>query len=310
MKKLLTRLAIVGGAAALVIAATGAFFSDIETSTGNTLVAGAFDLKIDNTCYYNGQACINGFWDGLDKEGNECSCTWKLKDLERGDVFFNLHDLKPGDWEEDTISLHIFDNDGWACVDLDLTQNIDNGCTEPESEDGDPECPTPNIPGGVGELAEELNFIFWADDGDNILEEGEEILTEGPASDVLGGVRWTIADALNNPFEREGPLIGSNTYFIGKAFCYGELTSDPLVQDGEDTGTPANDNDEDGDIDSEDGGFLCDGSQVNNISQTDLLAGDVVFEAVQSRHNEDFLCNPLPTPTPSPTELPRPLPTD
>ena len=39
---------------AVVIGATGAFFSDTETSTGNTFTAGAIDLGVDNESYYNG----------------------------------------------------------------------------------------------------------------------------------------------------------------------------------------------------------------------------------------------------------------
>jgi hypothetical protein len=42
-----------------------------------------------------------------------------------------------------------------------------------------------------------------------------------------------------------------------------------------------------------DPGFDCDGSAVGNISQTDKLSGDIVFEAVQHRNNLDFLCNPV-----------------
>ncbi|MEK7166685.1 MAG: hypothetical protein AAB874_07795 [Patescibacteria group bacterium] len=312
MKNLLIRLATIGSVAAIAIAATGAFFSDTETSIGNSLVAGALDLKVDNTCYYNGQACISGSWGGVPENGS-CSCTWTQKDLEEGDMFFDLTDLKPGDWEEDTISLHITNNDAWVCADLDITQDIDNGCTEPETEDGDLQCPLPvptppasPHPGGDGELAEELNFIFWADDGDNVYEVGEDRLHAGPASEVLGGAKWTLADSGNNPFE-EGPLKGSKDYFVGKAFCYGALTESPIPQDPALDNTPAQDNNGDLVIDSLDGGFGCDGSQVNNVSQTDLLSGNVVFEAVQGRHNDNFLCNPLPTATPAATPLASPL---
>ena len=41
--------------AIIAVGATGAFFSDTETSTGNTFAAGAIDLGVDNTSYYNGQ---------------------------------------------------------------------------------------------------------------------------------------------------------------------------------------------------------------------------------------------------------------
>jgi len=64
MKRILLSLAIVtlaGSVAAL--GSTGAFFSDTETSLGNTFTAGAIDLKIDNTSYYNGAATSGTSWD-------------------------------------------------------------------------------------------------------------------------------------------------------------------------------------------------------------------------------------------------------
>lgn len=290
MKRILISLMTLGAVGAVVFAATGAFFSDTETSTGNTLAAGSVDLKIDNTCYYNGQACVEGFWNGVREEGNACSCTWKEKDLEEGDVFFELRDLKPGDWEEDTISMHVIDNDAWACADFTVTTNDDNGCTDPELEVPDPNCDSDSLLDG--ELARELNFIFWADDGDNVLEDNEEnsIITGGPAIQVFGGARWTLADSENSVLE-EGPLVGSHTYFIGKAFCYGELTLDPV---------PADDPQDPRNSPTIDPGIDCDGSGVGNISQTDVLTGDMVFYVEQSRNNPDFLCTPPESPSPSP----------
>jgi predicted ribosomally synthesized peptide with SipW-like signal peptide len=48
-------LAIVGGV-------TYAFFSDTETSTGNTFEAGAIDLTVDDEGHYNGMDCDNNVW--------------------------------------------------------------------------------------------------------------------------------------------------------------------------------------------------------------------------------------------------------
>ena len=93
MKKILLSAVVVVAAAAVVVGATTAFFTDTETSTGNTFTAGAIDLKIDNSAWYNGVA-VQG-------------STWQPKDLGEGDFFFNLSDLKPGDWEEDTISVEV-----------------------------------------------------------------------------------------------------------------------------------------------------------------------------------------------------------
>jgi predicted ribosomally synthesized peptide with SipW-like signal peptide len=46
MKKVLISLSIIGAVAAIAIGATVAYFSDIETSSGNTFTAGTLDLKV------------------------------------------------------------------------------------------------------------------------------------------------------------------------------------------------------------------------------------------------------------------------
>jgi predicted ribosomally synthesized peptide with SipW-like signal peptide len=294
IRKLLGSALVAGGVLALGVVGTRAFFSDTEVSTGNVLQAGALDLKIDNTCYYNGLACVEGFWDGhAEDEDFACSCTWQSKDLEEGDVFFNFRDLKPGDWEEDTISLHV-DNPAWVCARARLASDDDFSCTEPELAD-DPSCTDPGAPGNAnafdGELASNLHFVFWNDDGDNVLEEGEEIITQGQGGVALGA-SWPLADSSTGE-----PIPAGEDFFIGKAFCYGTLGLDPV--------TPG-DNSPVGPITNS--GITCDGEPVNNASQTDIATGAIVFQAVQARHNDEFLCNPTPSPSPSPSPAVSPNP--
>ena len=47
MKKILISLSIIGAVAAIVVGATTAYFSDTETSKGNTLTAGTINLTVD-----------------------------------------------------------------------------------------------------------------------------------------------------------------------------------------------------------------------------------------------------------------------
>lgn len=161
-------------AAALIIGGTFAWFSDTETSEGNVLAAGAIDLKVDSEAHYAGLVCQENRWvddnppstTRQDLVGQECAGTWSLKDLGQGDMFFNLDDIKPGDEGENTISLHVFTNDAWGQFVISNVVDLDNDCTEPETESSDPECsitPTP-IP-GVGELASSLSFHAWIDQG-------------------------------------------------------------------------------------------------------------------------------------------------
>jgi len=49
MKKIIISLGIIGVVAAAVIVGTIAYFNDTETSTGNIMIAGTMDLKVDHT---------------------------------------------------------------------------------------------------------------------------------------------------------------------------------------------------------------------------------------------------------------------
>jgi predicted ribosomally synthesized peptide with SipW-like signal peptide len=66
-KRILLSLIVLGTAASAIILGTSAFFSDTETSSGNTFTAGALDLKADSlliTMVMNvsilWQSCISG----------------------------------------------------------------------------------------------------------------------------------------------------------------------------------------------------------------------------------------------------------
>src|SRR3989344_432038 len=187
MKRIITSLGVIAAVSVMVIGGTNAFFSDRETSSGNTFASGAIDLKVDNASYYNGNVCapdvgdIDGdndaaeyVWQGPSPypvSGTSCTTSWEPDDLDNGHLFFDFRDLKPDDEGEDTISLEV-QNDAWACMDLTLTSNDDASSNEPELL----------VPGEVQddpsdewdcELAQALQFVWWADDGDNVLEEGE-----------------------------------------------------------------------------------------------------------------------------------------
>lgn len=262
MKRILFSLLTVVVLGGLGFGVTRAFFSDRETSSGNSFTAGDLDLRIDNTSYLN----------GVEQPNN----TWQLSDL-TDQLFFSFTDLKPGDVGEDTVSLHVTNN-SWMCVDMKLTANDDVTCTPTELVD-DPDC-TASEP-GTGELAQNLNFMFWSDDGDNVLEIGERVMTTGDASTVLNGVRLPLADKNgNNLTGVSGPLLSTQTYFIGKAWCFGNMTADPVAPGANSpTVNP---------------GVTCDGSLVQNGPQTDMMKADVSFYAEQARNNPDFVCGAFP----------------
>ncbi|OGZ98476.1 MAG: hypothetical protein A3C07_02600 [Candidatus Sungbacteria bacterium RIFCSPHIGHO2_02_FULL_47_11] len=286
MKKIILSLSVLAAVAAVAVGATTAFFSDTETSTGNTFTAGAIDLTVDNTSYFSNSGGEDGIYNS--------ATSWLLKDLDSEDLFFNFSDLKPGDWGEDTISLHVDNNDSWLCADVTLDSDDDVTSTEPELEGGDEDVnddPT-------GELANRVRFIWWADDGDNVLETcdfdnapvncaDESTLNGGPlgALGVGNTAKVTLADSGNSIWEG-GPVPGESTRYIGKAWCFGDINEDPVDQDGVGftQAVGGNGPDERG------AGFSCDGSDEDNSTQTDSMTATISFRAEQSRNNPGFTC--------------------
>lgn len=297
IRKILLSLAILVFAGSVVAGGTGAFFSDEERSDGNLFTAGSIDLKVDSEAHYNGMICedvdqseeievyewhADGviFADDDDvpvnnypQPGDSCDGTWELTDIGPGYTFFSYEDLKPGDHGENTISLHVFENDAWACAVIDNMVDYENGCTEPEGEpEGtDATCSgdigTPMSGAGDGELSSELHFFAWADDGNNEWAgpNDEPILfgnVEGPASDILGGTAYELfAPGLNN----DAVLSADDVEYIGLYWCYGEISTVGNV-------------------------LSCDGSSVDNTTQTDGLTADIMFYVEQARNNPGFTC--------------------
>gem|GEM_PF-1404784 len=279
----------------VVFAATNAWFSDTETSSGNRFVAGAFDLKIDNESYYNGNKCTEvepDVWQWVGSADyptpkTPCTTSWKLSDLP-GKLFFNFTDLKPDDEGEDTISLHV-ENDAWMCMDLTLTSDDDVSSTEPELLVDKAEDPNDSWDGELGGL---IQMIWWADDGDNVLEEGEKYLlnNNNPLSikSLFGNdkkLSFALADSTGNAWGNTGPLKGNTNHYIAKGWCFGTMTVSPVSP----TGNYAPNG-------PQGPGFSCNGTALGNESQTDNVTIDVQFSAVQARHNPNFKCKEDETP--------------
>lgn len=259
-----------------------AYFASGQSS-GTTFAVGEIDITIDNESYYNGVS--------------HQSTSWELTDL-TVEKFFDFADVKPGDYGEDTVSIHVADandtdEDSFLCADVTLTSNDENGCNEPEAfVDGSCGDPGPD----EGELAGLIEFMWWADDGDNVFEDDEAIISEGPLGALTLGTPHTVtlADSDTNIWTGNGgPVPEGTTEHIGKAWCYGDLAPQALEQDGNpDAWSPAGDNDGSGTVgEPEDGGFTCTGITLGNESQTDSVTLDVAFNAVQELGNDGYLCS-------------------
>ncbi len=273
--------------------ATGAFFSDTETSVDNTFVAGAFDLKIDNDSYYNGNRCTNigtvqapnFVWQGnapFPVAGTPCSTSWIPSDLGNGLLFFNFTDVKPDDEGEDTISLHV-ENNAYACLDMTLTSDDDKSSNEPELGAGDVQEDVNNT--WDGELAGTIQMFWWADDGDNVYEVGENQITPGvqTITNMFGQDRTfsvALADSATNVWTPNNivPLPANQTVYIAKAWCMGTLALNPVAAGQGQNPSVAS-------------GVTCDGTTLGNLSQTDGTTMDIAFRAVQARNNPNFTCD-------------------
>jgi len=179
MRRILLSVMTIALVAVLGVGATRAYFSDVETSEDNTFSAGAINLMVDYESTYNGN-------------NDEF---WQLKDLTPTDRFFDIADVKPGDEGEGTISLHVFDNDAYIYGQILPQFDNDYSSNEPELETGDLE----ENPADAwdGELGQNLYWRIWIDDGatdgwqgddegegDNLWQEGEDIIAQGYASEL------------------------------------------------------------------------------------------------------------------------------
>ncbi len=192
----------------------------------------------------------------------ECSSTWELTDLGTENTFFSFADLKPGDRGENTISLHVDNNDAFVCLYTDNYKDVEVAPpSEAETEALDPHT----TPGEPGEISKYVNFIAWYDDGDNIWEPDENLFTGEnpvPASTFLNQSTELFSTGT------AGALATGETKYIGVAWCFGTMTVDTVAHT-----------------------WNCDGSTATfNDAQTDAITADIGFYAEQTRNNETFSC--------------------
>jgi predicted ribosomally synthesized peptide with SipW-like signal peptide len=287
-KTILVSLSIIAAVAAIAVGGTVAYFSDTETSAGNTFTAGGIDLKIDYDCYFNKVA------DGSPNCPNNPG--WDLKSL-TDEKFFDFNDIKPGDFGEGTISLHVYNNEAWGALTIDNIVDSDNGFTEPEDE---VVLPNDDNNDGTtdGDLDDGLELFVWVDqgcvpgfqcpedkprcaadscEGDNVWEgncyepalfigSGDPVDPPYPGNwiDVKNdidpaGETWAISDAIKYihahggagypGITEDGRLVGNITYYMGVAWRASK--------------------------------------ELGNIAQTDSWGADLTFEVTQARNQDD-----------------------
>ena len=184
---------------------------------------------------------------------------WQEKDLGTGDRFFKFDDIKPADWGTNVISLHVSDNDAYACLIANNKDDQENSLLETETEAGD--AAGQGNPLGFGELSSFINVFTWSDtDGDGQYDTGESSLgSVGPLS--------SLASIMSMDSQNHEYLTATTTKNIGLAWCAGTLTP------------------------NQGGAFSCNGAGMLNTAQSDSFSANLTAYAEQVRNNGAFQCS-------------------
>lgn len=242
-RKMLAGLGAVGVASAGAGLGTTAYFSDEEGFAGNSLTAGELDLKLDYRATYNGgpgrleeiqeyypdfdvveegdgvyllgevPASDSDAWEDVVREADFCHGDI-ADELVNGDEIpvFTLEDLKPGDYGEVTISLHICDNPAWMFMTGELTANDENTVTEPEAgSDGESDPATDDPISGNGELADAIETRLWYDENCNNVYEGS-----GEEGEVDVTIVMDISGSMESPTDILTPAKDGAKALVGE----------------------------------------------------------------------------------------------
>jgi predicted ribosomally synthesized peptide with SipW-like signal peptide len=183
---------LIGGGA---VAATTAYFSNRETSTGSTFTIGTLDLKVGDADGTNVEPfVISGIGASGDISGSK---TWIVKNTGTlpGRLYINMKDVV----------------------------NFDNGCNEPEAK-ADTTCANPGA--GEGELGNVVIAKVYLDDVEKVSSNVREADTTKIGTDwnaidpviIEGGAQKTIKIDWNVPQSGYGNEIQSDSLIFALDF--------------------------------------------------------------------------------------------
>lgn len=196
MKKILISLSVIGVVAAIVIGATTAYFSDTETSEGNTLTAGTLDLSVNDENPLEGPVVT-------------------IEDLKPSQVHYS-----------EPITLVIHDNPGYLWKHIKVGVEDTGIVTEPECTEqggnwvgGDDSCEW-----GTSEDQNNIQNYTWFDleiwvdeDDDDQIDEGEwKILIPGDIGKVSEFTSCWIPLGESGPYEPGTRLTIRQSFHLDK----------------------------------------------------------------------------------------------
>jgi len=150
--RVLTNILVIVIAMTSIGMGISAYFSDMETSSGNTFTAGTLDLKLDN-----GDVNVVKFTVNCMRPGNQPKATYKLDNVGCLKGYLDLENINVTSYE--------------------------NGLTDPESDAGDT---TGGNPGqGNGELQNVVNLRLFIDyDHNGWISTGDNVFYNGKVKDL------------------------------------------------------------------------------------------------------------------------------
>jgi predicted ribosomally synthesized peptide with SipW-like signal peptide len=193
-KRLILSLGMLVFVGAAVVGGTGAFFSDTETSTGNTFTAGEVNLTL---------ASIGHTYTGLGQSPDVPTYT---QGANEDGFFFTLDDIKPLDEGTITYNLTNEDNQAYVCV------LVENATPEPAANDN--------------ALAGLMNFLFQGDTGTVAAVAGEwqslgtfatdqtQNLSVDYCFGTFNGVNCELADVDYNPAQGGEMVVDVEFYAV------------------------------------------------------------------------------------------------
>ncbi len=138
----------------VVSGATAAYFSDTETSTGNTFAAGNLDLTVDDN---NGTNTVKFTVSNM-RPGSQNIGVYSLKNVGTVNGYIDLENI--------TITSH------------------ENDCLEPEVEASDASCGNPGDGNGELQNLVSLKDLFWDADCDGWYDAGDVVIFGGKVNAV------------------------------------------------------------------------------------------------------------------------------
>jgi predicted ribosomally synthesized peptide with SipW-like signal peptide len=115
----------------------------------------------------------NGIYDPETGEGEGFQRDELIDAGDLEDALIRIGDVKPGDYGEVTFSTHLYDNPGYMWMGGMLTDENQNGYTEPELEALEEMGDATDDPDGDGQLADSIQAKIWYDDNCDNIHQGE-----------------------------------------------------------------------------------------------------------------------------------------